>query len=132
MHRTHDKLRIRALDQIAQLARAWGWIGLGVLSCQFDLAARDAPALIDDIDGRFRGLVVPHAPRRDHAREIAVVADNDRPRWLREGVFHDREMGRPGGRASGEGALEEASAREFPCHGRILLLQRPSYRDSPR
>ena len=45
MHRADDELRIAALDQVAQLARAGRRIGFGVLGHQLDLAAGDAAAL---------------------------------------------------------------------------------------
>jgi hypothetical protein len=62
MHRTHDELRVAALDQVAQLAGARGGIGLGVLGRELDLAAADAAALVDDVDRGLGGLVVPEAP----------------------------------------------------------------------
>ena len=63
MNRPHDELGISALDQVAQLARAAGRIGLGVFGRKFDLAAGNAAALVDDVDGGLGSLVVPEDPR---------------------------------------------------------------------
>ena len=74
-------IRLRSLR--APLSR----IGFGILGRQFDLAAGDAAALVDDVDRGLGGLVVPDAPRRNHAGEIAMMTDDDRARCLREGVL---------------------------------------------
>ena len=82
-----------ALDQIAQLARAAGRIQFGVFGRKLDLAAGDAAALVDDVDGRLGRLVVPDAPGRNHAGEVAMMADHDRAGGLRVYVPHQRQIG---------------------------------------
>jgi hypothetical protein len=47
---------------------------------------------------------------RNHAREVAMVADYDRPRRLREGVLHDGQVGCTGRSAGRQGAFEETAA----------------------
>ena len=83
----------RALDEVAQLARAAGRVGFGVFGRKLDLAAGNAAALIDDVDRGLSGLVVPKTPGRDHAGEVAVMADHDRPGGLRVDVPHQRQIG---------------------------------------
>src|SRR3546814_2985529 len=59
MHGADDETSVAALDQRAQLARAGRRAGLGVLGDEFDLAAGDAAAAMDDLDGLRRAFVVP-------------------------------------------------------------------------
>src|SRR3546814_11273161 len=79
MHGADDETSVAALDQRAQLARAGRRAGLGVLGDEFDLAAGDAAAAIDDLDGLRRAFVVPIAPGRKPAGQIALMPDYDRP-----------------------------------------------------
>ena len=99
MHRTDDEFGIGALDQVTQLAGAARRIRFGIFGDEFDLAAGDAAALVDDFDRGLGRLVVPVAPGRDHACEVAVMADDDRARGLGECVPHDREVSGSGGAA---------------------------------
>ena len=78
MDGTDDEFGIQALDQVAQFARAAGGIGLGIFSRKFHFATGDAAALIDNVDRGFGGFVVPVAPRRNHAGEVAMMADHNR------------------------------------------------------
>ena len=133
MHRADDELGIAALDQVAQLARAGSRVRFGVFGGELDLAAGDAAALVDDVDRGLGGLVVPEAPRRDHAGEVAVMADHDRPGGLREQVLGDASGWpcRPARRP--RGGLQEAAAGYFSL---LMLVLLPSANvllfDSPR
>ena len=100
---------LRALDQVAQLARAAGRIGFGVFGRELDLAAGDAAALVDDVDRGLGRLVVPEAPRRDHAGEVAMMPDHDRPGGLRVDVLHERQIGSTE-RAARQGDFKKTAA----------------------
>jgi hypothetical protein len=106
MDRTDNELGVAALDQVAQLARPRCRIGLGVLGDELDLSAGDAAALVDHLDRGLGCLVVPEAPGRDHAGEVAVVADDDRSGGLREQILGDGEACG----AARERSREEAAA----------------------
>ena len=110
MHGAHDELRVAALDQVAQLARPRGGIGFGILGDELDLAPGDATALVDDVDSGLGAFVVPKAPGRNHAGEIAMMADDDRFRPLGKKIFRDRHAGRAGERAGLERGIKEAAA----------------------
>jgi len=62
MHRTHDEFGVAALDQIAQLARARGGIGFGILGGKLDLAPRNAAASVDNVNSGLGAFIVPVAP----------------------------------------------------------------------
>ena len=75
-------------------------IGFRVLGDELDLAADNAAAFVDNVDGGLGRLVVPKAPGRDDAGKVAVVTDHDRARGLREQVLGDGEAGGAGQRAA--------------------------------
>jgi len=60
---------------------------------KLDLAAGNAAALIDDVDGSLGGLVVPETPGRNHAGQVAVMPDHDRPGGLRVNILHQGQIG---------------------------------------
>jgi hypothetical protein len=93
VNRTDNEFSVSALDQIAQLACAAGRVRFSVFGRKLDLAAGDAAALVNDVDGGLGGLVMPETPGRNHASEVAMMADHDRPGGLRVYVPHQRQIG---------------------------------------
>src|ERR1700737_253041 len=112
----HDEFGVAALNEVAKLAGAGGRVGFGVFGGELNLTAGDPAALVDEVDGDLRGLVVPVTPGREHTGQIAMVPDHEWARRLRVQVFHQSQIGGTGDRAPGQGALEEATARHFVCH----------------
>ena len=82
---------------------------LGVFGREFDLTAGDAAAFVDDVDGRLSRLVVPDAPRRNHAGEVAMMPDDDRAGGLRVDVLHERQIGSTE-RAARQGDFKKTAA----------------------
>jgi hypothetical protein len=110
VNRSNNEFSVGSLDQIAQLACATGRIGFGILGGEFNLAPGNAAALVDKLHGRLGGFVVPYAPRRDGAGKVAMMADHDGTRGLREGIAHNGEISSTCRGASGERAFEKAAA----------------------
>src|SRR5262249_13933444 len=107
-----DEIGIRTLHEGAELARAGRRIGFGILGDELDRSSRNARGLIEIFDCGLGGFVVPVAPRRDAAGEVALMTDPDRLAGrLGHDIAHDREVEALAQDTSGEDALEEAA----PC-----------------
>ena len=114
MHRPNYEFGVAALNEVTELAGAGGCaVGFGVFGGELNLTAGDPAALVDEVDGDLRRLVLSVTPGCEHTGQIAMVPDHDRSRRLRVYVFHQSQIGGTGDRAPRQGAFEEATARHL-------------------